>query len=252
MRCCGCLGQNRVSITSAVAAVRAPLWLSRTCGAAVGGGGGGAAAKTGAGGSAATGGGGGVTGGVAGVADGKLILTAGAGVGGALAGGALAGLLIRTTGAGGATESGTLTLLGGAGGGVGGTAGTSTLFARGGGGGAISVAGAVQVGGGADTVGETDKATGPLTFPNCSRTASLMRGDRSTPHSGHANVTGLRTISGEASNAYFAPQSQMIFMLGQGFGFSSTTFVPSGNAMAAVAGEDFMPPSQNRNVPPYL
>jgi hypothetical protein len=71
-----------------------------------------------------------------------------------------------------------------------------------GGGGAISVAGAVPVGAASGAaVGKTDNATGPLTSPNCCRTASLMRAERSAPHSGHAKVTGFRTISGEASNA---------------------------------------------------
>lgn len=86
-------------------------------------------------------------------------------------------------------------------------AGVGTDFATVGGG-AISVAGAVQVGGGAGGVGETDRATGPVISPNCCRTASLMRPDKSAPQPGQANVTGLRTISGEASNAYLAPQSQ--------------------------------------------
>ena len=121
-----------------------------------------------------------------------------------------------------------------------------------GGGGAISVAGAVQVGGGAETVGDTDKATGPETLPNSCRTASLMRADKSAPQAGQANVTGLRTISGEASNAYLPPQSHRIFIRHQGLGFNKTTFVLKGRAMAAAAGDDFMPPSQNRKVPPYL
>lgn len=79
-----------------------------------------------------------------------------------------------------------------------------------------------------------------------------MRAERSSPHVGHAKLIGLRTISGETSNAYFAPQSQMTFMLIQGFGFSSTTFVPSGNAMGAVGPEARVLPSHSRKAPPYL
>jgi len=81
-----------------------------------------------------------------------------------------------------------------------------------GGGRAISGAGAATTGNGAAPVGDTDSATGPVTFPNSCRTASLRRADKSNPQSGHANVTGWRTISGEASKAYFAPQSHRIFI----------------------------------------
>ena len=179
---------------------------------------------------------GGATGcGDVGVTLGRLMRTTGAGAG---AGGA------ATVGAGGAF---TLILGGGGGAAAGGAARTAV-----GGGGAISVAGAVPIGGCVVTVGDTDRATGPARFPNSCRTASLMRADKSIAHSGQANVTGLRTISGDASNAYFAPQSHWIFIVHQGLGFNKRTFVPSGSAMAAVDGDDFISPSQNRNVPPYL
>lgn len=120
-----------------------------------------------------------------------------------------------------------------------------------GGGGAISVGGASRAGAGTDAVGDTDWATALAALPNSWRTASLMRADKSTPHSGQANVTGWRTISGEASNAYFPPQSQTIFIQRQGLGFNKTTFVPKGRAMDDAAGDDFIPPSQYKNVPPY-
>src|SRR5882672_2027111 len=116
-------------------------------------------------------------------------------------------------GAGGATEVGRDTLILGVGVGA---ADPVETPARTGGGGAISGAGAATTGDDAATVGDTDSATGPVTFPNSCRTASLRRADKSTPQSGHANVIGLRTISGEASKAYFAPQSQRIFIRGQG------------------------------------
>lgn len=45
---------------------------------------------------------------------------------------------------------------------------------------------------------------------------------------------GLRAISGVASKPYFAPQSQMTFMSGQGLGFNNTTFVRKGNSNAAA------------------
>lgn len=174
--------------------------------------------------------------------------TAGAGAGAGVAGGgvgAATGTLIRTTGAAGsgAAVGGEMLIRGGAEGGAG--AGTALGAMAGGG----AICGAV---GGAAGVVETDNATGPVMFPNCRRTSSLMRADKSTPQSGQANVTGWRTISGEASKAYFAPQSHWIFIWDQGLGFNSTTFVPSGSAMVDVAGDDFMPPSQNKNVPPYL
>lgn len=139
-------------------------------------------------------------------------------------------------------------LIRGAGGAGTGAAGT---FTAPGGGGAISVAGAIWASGGAVTLGDTESATGPVTFPNCCRIASLMRADKSAPHSGQANATGLRTMSGDASNAYLPPQSHWIFIRRQGLGFSSTTFVPNGSGIAAAAGDDFIPPSQNRKVPPY-
>src|SRR6478736_2602276 len=120
-----------------------------------------------------------------------------------------------------------------------------------GGGGAISIAGANPCGA-AGTEGDTDNPTGPVAVPNCWRTCSKMRGDKSTPHSGHANVSGLRTISGVASKAYFAPQSQMTFMAGQGFGFNNTTFVRNGRSKAAAAGDVLMLPSVNIRLPPYL
>lgn len=178
-------------------------------------------------------------------AAGRLIRTTGAGAAGAVGGGVggAAGKLIRTSGAVGV---GALTLSCGGGGAVG------LAFARLGGGGAISVAGAVRVGGGGVTVGDTDNATGSVTFPNCCRTASFNRAERSTPHSGHAKVTGLRTISGEASNAYLLPQSHWIFIRRQGLGFNNTTFVLNGKASAEIGGDDFMPPSQNKKLPPYL
>jgi hypothetical protein len=159
--------------------------------------------------------------------------------------GAAAGILMRTAG----EEPGT------AGAGVVLTVGTFTLI-RGGaaegdegtglaaGGGAISVGGATQVGGGA--------VTAPGTLPNWRFTSSLIRADKSAPHSGHAKVTGWRTISGEASKAYLLPQSQRIFIRHQGLGFNRTTFVLNGRAIDAAGGEDFMPPSQNKKVPPYL
>lgn len=126
---------------------------------------------------------------------------------------------------------------GGSGGAIGGAAGAT--FAPGGGG-AISVAGANPTRGVAGAV------------PNCCRTSSLMRADKSTPQVGQANEIGFRTISGEASNAYFAPQSQMIFILVQGFGFSNTMLVPSGKATGASAEDNSVVPSVNKNTPPYL
>ena len=128
-----------------------------------------------------------------------------------------------------------IVIRGAGGGGVGATGGVTLAP---GGGGAISMAGAKPAGAGA--------------LPNSCRTCSFMRAERSTPHVGHANAIGLRTISGEASNAYFAPQSQMTFMLVQGFGFSSTMFGPSGNAMGAVGPDDRVLPSHNKKAPPYL
>ena len=146
-----------------------------------------------------------------------------------------------TGGCAGAADGGRLIEMrggaGGSGGAIGGAAGAT--FAPGGGG-AISVAGAKP----------TCGVAGAL--PNCCRTSSLMRADKSTPHVGHANVIGFRTISGEASNPYFAPQSQMIFILVQGFGFSSTMFVPSGKAIGASAEDISVLPSVNKNTPPYL
>jgi hypothetical protein len=118
------------------------------------------------------------------------------------------------SGAGGTETAGTFTLIRGGGGG----AAEGARFAAPAGGGAISVAGAVRIGGAAVTVGDTESATGPVTFPNCRFTSSLIRGDKSTPHSGHANVTGLRTISGDASKAYLLPQSQWIFISSSRFG----------------------------------
>lgn len=93
---------------------------------------------------------------------------------------------------------------------------------------------------------------GVLGLPNCWRTWSLMRADKSALQVGQAKETGWRTISGVASKAYFAPQSQMIFIIGQGLGLSSTTFGPSGKAIAAVAGDCSVLPSENKNTPPYL
>ena len=226
------------------------------------GAGAGAAATIGRGAETGTGGGGGgATGCGAGAAvAGRLIRTTGVGAGeGAIDsvdgaacddGGTAAGRLTRTAGVGdgaGAAGVGALTLIRGGAGGDGAGGAALAIF---GGGGAISVTGAVRVG--ADAVGETDNATGPLKFPNCRFTSSLIRADKSAPHSGQANVTGLRTISGDASKAYLPPQSHWIFIRYQGFGFNSTTFVPRGNAMDDADGDDFMPPSQNKNVPPYL
>jgi hypothetical protein len=168
-----------------------------------------------------------------------------------------AGTFIRTTGTGdgGGTLSagavvtvGTFTLIrGGAAGAAGGV-----VLATFGGGGAISVGGAVQVGADAVAVTDADNATGPVTFPNCRFTSSLIRADKSTPHSGQANVTGFLTMSGEASKAYLLPQSHKIFICPQGLGFNNTTFVVNGSAMDAADGDDFIAPSQNKNVPPYL
>lgn len=99
--------------------------------------------------------------------------------------------------------------------------------------------------------GDTDSATGLVAFPNCCCTASWIRADKSAPHSGQANVTGWRTMSGVASKAYLPPQSHWIFMRPHGLGFSSTTLVPSGNGKGVAAGEDFVLPSPNRKFPPY-
>ena len=139
---------------------------------------------------------------------------------------------------------------GGAGGGVGGAA--EAAFAPGGGG-AISGAGAMPAReGGAVGVGDMDKPTGPVAVPNCSRTRAAICPDKSMSQAGHANETGFRTISGVASNAYFAPQSQMTFMLAQGFGFSSTIFVPIGSATGASTPDISVLPSVNNITPPYL
>jgi hypothetical protein len=121
-----------------------------------------------------------------------------------------------------------------------------------GGGGAISGFGAMPTGGGAALAGETESATGPVTFPNASRIMAFNRGDKSTPQLGQANATGWRTISGEASKAYFAPQSHWTFMADQDLGFSSTTLVVSGSVVVVRASVGFMPPSQYRKLPPNL
>lgn len=114
-----------------------------------------------------------------------------------------------------------------------------------GGGGAISGLGAAATeGGGAADVGEADNATGPVTFPNASRIMAFSRADKSRPQPGHANATGLRTISGEASKAYFAPQSQITFMANQVLGFSRTMLVARGRAEVVSDSEGFIPPSQ--------
>jgi len=183
---------------------------------------------------------------------GMLIRTTGTGEGGGAPGvadgGVTAGGLMRASVAAGAGVAVTVGLTrGGTGEGAGGVA-----FAMLGGGGAISVGGAIRVEGGVVAVADADIATGPLTFPNKRFTSSLIRADKSTPHSGQANVTGLRTISGEASNAYLLPQSHWIFIRRQGLGFNSTMFVPKGKAMEETAGDDFISPSQKRRLPPYL
>jgi hypothetical protein len=251
-RCCRCFGQNRTSVTSGAAAVRPAPWLNRTCGAAAGGVGGAdttVAAAIGCAAGGETGAGGGTTTGC------DVVAETGAGTGGEIGcgpGDATAGRSMRTAGAEGdgvAVAAGALTVIRG---GAGGAAGAGAAFIAPGGGGAISVAGAVQVGDGTVAVGDTDNATGPVTFPNCRFTSSLIRADKSAPHSGHANVTGLRTISGEASNAYLPPQSHWIFICHQGLGFNNTTFVVRGSASADAEGDDFIPPSLNRKVPPYL
>lgn len=126
------------------------------------------------------------------------------------------------------------------GGGGGGVVALETLAAPGGGG-AISIAGA-----------EPAAAAAAGAVPNCCRTISLMRADKSKPQVGHANAYGLRSISGVASRAYFAPQSQMTFMTDQGLGLRSTTFVRSGRSNAAKDGDDRMLPSVNITLPPYL
>lgn len=109
-----------------------------------------------------------------------------------------------------------------------------------GGGGAISFAGAKPV------------CCGAAIFPNSWRTSSLNRAERSTPQPGHAKLTGFRSISGDASMAYFAPQSQMTFIRVQGFGLSNVMFVVSGNGIVSKGGEDSIVPSVKRNEPPYL
>ena len=200
-----------------------PPRLNRTTGAALtGGGGGGAGIEAGCGAGAAC--------------DEETVNRGGGGGGGAAAGaGAGAGALPREI------------LICAGGGGV--AAGGATATPEGGG--AISIAGAKPCGA-AGTEGDTDNPTGPVAVPNCWRTISRMRGDKSTPHSEHANVSGLRTISGVASKAYFAPQSQMTFMADQGFGFNNTTFVRRGRSKAAAAGDILMLPSVNIRLPPYL
>ena len=180
---------------------------------------------------------------------GRFIRTTGTAEGGGALGIA-AGGSVRTSGteaAGVAVVVGTFRLI------RGGAAGDDGVaFATFGGGGAISGGGAVQDGGGVVAVADADNATGPVTFPNCRLTSSLIRGDKSAPHSGQANVTGFRTISGEASKAYLLPQSHWIFIRHQGLGFNNMTFVASGSAIDAADGDDFIPPSQNKKVPPYL
>lgn len=111
-----------------------------------------------------------------------------------------------------------------------------------GGGGAISMAGARP----------SAKAGALAPAPNCCRTNSFMRADKSTPHVGHANAIGWRNISGPASKAYFAPQSQMTFMSAQGLGFSRITFERNGRSNAAAAGDIRTLPSVNSTLPPYL
>ena len=135
-------------------------------------------------------------------------------------------------------------------GGTGGGAEAETICAPGGGA-AISIVGA-KPSAGVVAVGETDKPTGPVTLPNCWRTISWMRADRSAPHAGQAKVMGLCTMSGVASKAYFPPQSQMTFMTNQGFGLSNTTLVRSGRSNAAAALDIWMLPSVNIKLPPYL
>ena len=81
-----------------------------------------------------------------------------------------------------------------------GAAGAVTTGLADGGGGAISFAGARPV------------CNGATVDPNSWRTRSLNRAERSTPQLGHAKLTGLRNISGDASMAYFAPQSQITFI----------------------------------------
>lgn len=111
-----------------------------------------------------------------------------------------------------------------------------------GGGGAISMAGA-----------NPPAKSGALgAEPNCCRTSSFMRADKSTPQVGHANATGLRNISGPPSKAYFAPQSQITFMSDQGLGFSRITFERNGRLNAAAAGDIRTLPSVKRTLPPYL
>lgn len=222
------------------AAAEAPPRLKRTTGESLGigicGGGGGTLAG------AAGGTGTGATGAGAALATGGGTIIWGATTGGGTGiAGAAPGSVIRTgggaEGCAGAAAVGTLMVMrGGAGGAAGATVGAG--FAPGGGR-AISVAGANSVRGAVGTA------------PNCCRTSALMRGDKSTPHVGQANAIGFRTISGEASNAYFAPQSQMIF-IGQGFGLSKITFVPSGSATGASADDNCVLPSVNKNTPPYL
>gem|GEM_PF-5052936 len=79
-----------------------------------------------------------------------------------------------------------------------------------------------------------------------------MRADKSTPQVGHVNTSGCRNISGMASKAYFAPQSQMTFMGDQGLGLSRVTPAPAGNAIGVCAGKCSALPSENKNTPPYL
>ncbi len=110
-----------------------------------------------------------------------------------------------------------------------------------GGGGAISVAGANPEWTGAG-----------IAAPTSWRASAFNWAERSTPHVGQANVTGWRTMSGVASIAYFAPQSQMIFISSQGFGFNKTIFVAKGNAMGVIHLVERALPSQNKKFPPYL
>ncbi len=83
-------------------------------------------------------------------------------------------------------------------------------------------------------------------------TSAFNAADKSTPHVGHAKVMGFRAISGVASNAYFAPQSQVIFISVQGLGFNSTMFEASGRGMGVNQSEERVLPSQNKKLPPYL
>jgi len=239
-RCWGCLGQKRVSCTSGVAvAAAAPApWLNRTAGPLIGTGGGcGTVGAGGASGLAGTGGATAIRGGGAG---------AGAGVAGALSlsdtrigGGA-------GVGAGSGAAPGELMRI------IGRTGGAAGGIATPGGGRAISGAGACPAWGGTLMVVSTDNPTGPVVVPNSWHTSACNRAERSAPHDGQANGIGLRTISGDASNAYFAPQSHWIFIGSQGFGFNNTMFVGTGSGMGLDQDVVRVLPSQNRKLPPYL